>query len=107
MTLEEVQQANEVLRKSDNVDGSSTSAGGSTGTQSSLDRSSRISGTDWKNQDITDSSVSKDSASTLSDRDISSRLSGDVNLRRTNSSNDTDSIPSWRRSREESKKDVS
>jgi len=104
VTLEDVQQANEVLKKTDVPDSSVTA-----GTSSITDRSSRIGSTDWKSHDLTDS-VSKDSSSsTLSDRDISNRLSSDVNLRRTNSSHETDSssISSWRRSREDaSKKEV-
>lgn len=112
VTLEDVQQANEVLRKTDNVDGSTSSTTTTPSVSSSLsDRSSRISGSDWKSHDSTDSvTKDRDSSSALSDRDPSNRLSSDVNLRRTNSALDTDSssISSWRRSREEgNKKDVS
>lgn len=114
MTLEEVQQANEVLKKT--ADEPSSTASSSSSTQSnsvsSLDRGSRVSGTDWKSQDFVDTAVlrDKDNANSVSDRDISNRLSSDINLRRTNSSHETDSssISSWRRSRDEAnRKDVS
>lgn len=114
VTLEEVQQANEVLKKTADEPSSSASSS-TTSTQSnsvsSLDRGSRVTSTDWKSQDLVDSAVlrDKDSANSISDRDISNRLSSDINLRRTNSSHETDSsISSWRRSRDEAnRKDVS
>ncbi|XP_053397552.1 protein phosphatase 1 regulatory subunit 12A-like isoform X8 [Mercenaria mercenaria] len=99
VTLEEVQQANEVLRKSEPIDPSATSSSAAT-TTSAADRS-KSSSDDRKSQDTTDS-VNKDAIS--SDRDVSSRLSADVtsNLRRTNSALDSDSssLSSWRRSRD-------
>lgn len=105
--MEDVQQANEVLRKNDPppVDPSTTASSAST-TTSLLDRYKSFS-EDKKSQDGTDSVPNR----TSSDKDIYSRLSGDVNLRRTNSSMDSDSssISSWRRNRDvdTSKKEAS
>ncbi|KAL4232952.1 hypothetical protein ACF0H5_007640 [Mactra antiquata] len=106
VTLEDVQQANEVLRKTDppattttTVDPSSTLSTGATTTSVSSSERYKISSEDKKSQDNTDSVPNR----TSSDKDIFSRLSGgDVNLRRTNSSMDSDSssISSWRRNRD-------
>lgn len=100
------------MRKSEQIDPSATTsfATTTTTTTSNLDRT-KTSSDDRKSQDSTDS-VNKDNKESLSsDRDLSSRLSADVSLRRTNSALDSDSssLSSWRRSRDidTTKKEVS
>ncbi|XP_052809879.1 protein phosphatase 1 regulatory subunit 12A-like isoform X4 [Mya arenaria] len=105
VTLEDVQQANQVLQKPDVDPASTLSTAMTISTATSLADRNRSDGATTKSQVTTDSSLgTKDSVSSvLNDKDISSRLTGDVNLRRTQSALDSDSsaLSSWRRSREE------
>ena len=106
--MEDVQQANEVLRKTDDGSAASTTTATTTTATTttsagSVDRNKLNDAK--KSQDFTDSRESYSS-------NISDRLSSDSSVRRTQSSNESDlsSVSSWRRNRVEredaSKKDV-